>query len=280
MMTGLRGQWRLGSPAIALALLLAAAPAHADSPPGGDSGGGGAPATTTPQDQPARVRRPASWGKRFATRPARTWAWSSMCSSTATVGRVRQSSISAASSASAAARSRWTGGCCSSSLSTPARPCCSVWAVPTCRRRPSTSHRAAPVSRWWSWDRRHRRRAHRLRRMPRNDRAAAVANRRGQYWVRRRKRGRARPRLAQPFRRQHPDRLRAVHRRLSDHPGLDADPHRLRPQPRHRHRPGKPSASGRPGRLNAQQERVSRRSLSGSAAMPVSPRSATASAPR
>jgi len=59
MMTGLRGQWRLGSPAIALALLLAAAPAHADSPPGGDSGGGGAPATATPQDQPATAPAPA-----------------------------------------------------------------------------------------------------------------------------------------------------------------------------------------------------------------------------
>ena len=45
--------------------------------------------------------------------------------------------------------------------------------------------------------------------------------------------GRARARLAQPVRRQHPDRLRAVHRRLSDDPGLDRNLDRPRAQPRH-----------------------------------------------
>jgi PRC-barrel domain len=60
MMVGLRGQWRLGCPTIALVLLLTAAPAHADSPPVGGIGGGGAPATATPQDQPATAPAPAA----------------------------------------------------------------------------------------------------------------------------------------------------------------------------------------------------------------------------
>jgi hypothetical protein len=50
-----RGQ-RLGYPAIALALLLAATPACADSPPG--NVGGGAPGAATPQDQPPAAAGP------------------------------------------------------------------------------------------------------------------------------------------------------------------------------------------------------------------------------
>jgi hypothetical protein len=68
MTAGLRGQWRLGSPAIALVLLLAAALAHAGAPPGGDIGNG-APGTTPPQDRPPTAPAPAEPGPVPATPP-------------------------------------------------------------------------------------------------------------------------------------------------------------------------------------------------------------------
>lgn len=55
MTAGSHGQ-RLGRPAIALALLLAATPARADAPPG--TVGGGAPGAVTPQDQPPAAAGP------------------------------------------------------------------------------------------------------------------------------------------------------------------------------------------------------------------------------
>lgn len=55
MTAGSHGQ-RLGYPAIALALLLAAAPARADSPPG--TVGSGAPGAVMPQDQPPAAAAP------------------------------------------------------------------------------------------------------------------------------------------------------------------------------------------------------------------------------
>jgi len=67
MMAGLRGWRRPGCPAIALALLLAAAPAHAGSPPGGDRA---APGTAAPQDQPATAPAPAAPEPTPGTPPA------------------------------------------------------------------------------------------------------------------------------------------------------------------------------------------------------------------
>jgi PRC-barrel domain len=70
MMAGSCGRWRLAGPAFALVLLLAAAPAHADSPPSGDIGGGGAPGVAPPQDQPATAPAPAAPEPAPATPPA------------------------------------------------------------------------------------------------------------------------------------------------------------------------------------------------------------------
>ena len=69
-----------------------------------------------------------------------------------------------------------------------------------------------------------------------------------------------RPRLVQSVRRQHPDRLRPIHRGLSQQPELDADRDRSGAEHRHGEFDGEPGAGGRPGRCHRRTRRASPRS--------------------
>ena len=171
------------------------------------------------------------------------------------------SSISAASSASAAGRSPSTGAWCISGRRIKTRRCCCISIAPRCRRRRNTcrmwsrcgcwvrprTRRARPMSGGDLTADSRRAHAGRRERAPTPDAGVMDAGERGCP-------GGAPSRSAQSLRRQYPDRFRALRRRLSDHPGLDRRGHRPRPQPRHPHGDGEPAPRRRAGGCGAQQD--------------------------